>query len=113
MDLNLQVALEYKLTPKFTLSPELNYKASYYADDLNSIKIDNVTTLNLLATYKTKINSFDATLFCRVDNLFNKFYYNTARASGDRDNNLVFNEEDLSLTVNEGRKYTAGLAIKF
>lgn len=110
---SLNLLLEYKLTPQFTLSPEFNYKSNYYADDLNSIKLPSVTTVNLLANYRTKLNRFDTTFFCRVDNLFNKFYYNTARASGDRDNNLVFNEEDLSLTVNEGRKYTAGLAIKF
>jgi iron complex outermembrane recepter protein len=109
----LNVLFDYKITPKFTLSPEINYKASYFADDLNQIKIDNVTTLNLLATYKTKLNGYDLTLFARVDNVFDKFYYNTARASGDRDDNQVFDSEDLSITVNEGRRYTAGLALKF
>lgn len=109
----LNILMDYKLTSSFTLTPEVNYKASYFADDLNQIKIDNVTTLNLLATYKTKLNSYDLTLFARVDNVFDKFYYNTARASGDRDNNGTFDKEDLSLTVNEGRRYTAGLALKF
>lgn len=109
----LNVLFDYKITPKLTLSPEINYKASYFADDLNQIKIDNVTTLNLLATYKTKLNSYDLTLFARVDNVFDKFYYNTARSSGDRNDDGAFNAEDLSITVNEGRKYTAGLALKF
>jgi iron complex outermembrane recepter protein len=77
--------MDYKLTSSFTLTPEVNYKASYFADDLNAIKIDSVTILNLLATYKTKISNYDLTLFARIDNVFDKFYYNTARASSDRD----------------------------
>lgn len=109
----LNVLFDYKITPELTFTPEINYKASYFADDLNQIKINNVTTMNLLTTYKTKLNGYDLTLFARVDNVFDKFYYNTARASSDRDDNGVFDSEDLSITVNEGRRYTAGLALKF
>ncbi|MDY0328672.1 MAG: TonB-dependent receptor [Arcobacteraceae bacterium] len=109
----LNILLDYKITPKLTITSEINSKSNYYADDLNVIKIDNVTTLNLLTTYKTKLNGYDLTLFARVDNLFDKFYYNTARSSGDRNDDGIFNAEDLSITVNEGRKYTAGLALKF
>lgn len=82
----LNLMMDYKITPSLTITPEVNYKSSYYADDLNTIKIDSVTTLNLLATYKTKISNYDLTLFARIDNVFDKFYYNTARASSDRDN---------------------------
>lgn len=109
----INLAFDFQVTPQFLFTTEINKKSSYYADDLNAIKIDGYSTLNLLAQYKTKINKFDTTFFARVDNVFDKFYYNTARSSSDRNNDGKFDAEDLSLTVNQGRTYTAGLAIKF
>jgi len=109
----LNVVLDYEVIPKLNFISEINSKSNYFADDLNTIKIDNTTTLNLLSTYKMKVNSYDLTLFARVDNVFDEFYYNTARASGDRNGDLVFNQEDLSLTVNQGTTFTTGLALKF
>ncbi len=109
----LNVVLDYEVIPKLNVVSEINSKSSYFADDLNKIKIDKVTTLNLLSTYKTKINSYDLTFFARLDNVLDKSYFNTARASGDRNGDLVFNQEDLSLTVNQGRTFTTGLALKF
>jgi iron complex outermembrane receptor protein len=109
----LNIVLDYEVLPKLNLVSEINSKSSYFADDLNKIKIDNVTTLNVLSTYKTKINSYDLTFFARLDNVLDKSYFNTARASGDRNGDLVFNQEDLSLTVNQGRTFTTGLALKF
>jgi iron complex outermembrane receptor protein len=109
----INLAFDFQVTPQFLFTTEINKKSSYYADDLNAIKIDGYSTVNLLAQYKTKINKFDTTFFARVDNLFDEYYYNTARASSDRDSNKVFNAEDLSITVNQGRTITAGLALKF
>lgn len=109
----VNLELDYEVIPKFNFISEINSKSDYFADDLNTIKIDNTTTLNLLSTYKMKVNSYDLTFFARVDNVFDEFYYNTARASSDRNGDLVFNEEDLSLTVNQGRTFTTGLALKF
>lgn len=109
----VNLVLDYEVIPKLNFISEINNKSSYYADDLNTIKIDNTTTLNLLSTYKTKVNSYDLTFFARVDNVFDEFYFNTARASSDRNGDLVFNAEDLSLTVNQGRTFTTGLALKF
>ena len=40
-------------------------------------------------------------------------YYNTARVSGDGNKDGVYNAEDLSLAVNQGRTITAGLSIFF
>lgn len=109
----LNLTFDYEAIPKLNLISEINSKSNYYADDLNTIKIGNTTTLNLLSTYKMKVNTYDLTFFARVDNVFDEFYYNTARASSDRNGDLVFNEEDLSLTVNQGRTFTTGLALKF
>ena len=109
----VNMVLDYEVMPKLNFISEVNSKSNYFADDLNTIKIDNTTTLNLLSTYKMKVNSYDLTFFARLDNVFDEFYYNTARASSDRNGDLVFNQEDLSLTVNQGRTFTTGLALKF
>ncbi|OHE19986.1 MAG: hypothetical protein A2540_10205 [Sulfurimonas sp. RIFOXYD2_FULL_37_8] len=95
------------------LTTEINAKSDYYADDLNQIKIPGHATLNLLANYSNKVGGYAYSLFARVDNVFDKFYYGTARSSGDRNDDGVFNAEDLSITVSPGRVYTAGLSVKF
>ncbi|MCK9473463.1 TonB-dependent receptor [Sulfurimonas sp.] len=109
----LNLILDYIPMKELKLTTEINAKSNYYADDLNEIKIPGHATLNLLASYTNKIGNYQYNLFARVDNLFDKFYYNTARASGDRNEDGVFNAEDLSITVNSGRILTAGLSVKF
>ena len=110
---NLNLMLNYLATKELKLSGEVNAKSSYYADDRNAIKVNGHATLNLLATYTRKIGSFDTNFFVRVDNVLDKQYYNTARASGDRNDDGAFNAEDLSITVNPGRVFTAGMSVKF
>ncbi len=103
----------YNMTPSTVLSSEWTLKSSYYADELNQLKMPGYGVVNLLAKHSEKWGDFTFDLFARIDNVFDKFYFNTARASNDRDYNLVYNQEDLSLTVNPGRVYTAGLSVKF
>jgi len=109
----LNAIIDYKITSNIKLTTEYSKKSDYYADDLNKIKVDGQEAVNLLAEYKSKIDSYEYSFFAKVDNLFDNQYYNTARASSDRDDNLVFDAEDLSITVNQGRTYTAGLSVKF
>lgn len=109
----LNLILNYMPTDKLKLTTEVNAKSEYYADDLNKIKIPGHATFNLLASYTNKIGDYQYNLFARVDNVFDKFYYNTARSSGDRNEDGLFDAEDLSITVNQGRVYTAGLSVKF
>ncbi|PNV82176.1 MAG: TonB-dependent receptor [Sulfurimonas sp.] len=109
----LNLILDYMPINELKLTSEVNAKSEYYADDLNQIKIPGHATLNLLASYTNKIGDYQYNLFARVDNVFDKFYYNTARSSGDRNEDGLFNAEDLSITVNPGRVYTAGLSVKF
>jgi len=109
----LNLTGNYAVTAHTTLSAELTAKSSYYADELNMLKMPGYEVVNLLARHTEKWGDFSFDFFARVDNLFNKFYFNTARSSGDRDYNFVYDQEDLSLTVNPGRVYTAGLSIKF
>jgi iron complex outermembrane receptor protein len=110
---NVNFILNYQHNANVKVSTEYSRKSNYYADDLNKIRIEGQEAVNVLAEYKAKMNNVEYSLFARVDNLFDNQYYNTARASSDRDSNLVFDAEDLSITVNPGRVYTAGLSIKF
>lgn len=103
----------YNVTPSTLFSAELTAKSSYYADELNQLKMPGYEVVNLLANHTEHWGSYTFDLFARIDNVFDKFYFNTARSSGDRDYNKIYNQEDLSLTVNPGRVYTAGLSVKF
>ena len=105
--------LNYLATKDLLLMAEANGKSKYFADDLNSIEIPGHMTLNLMATYNKKISMFDMSFFARVDNLFDKQYYSSARSSSDRNEDGVFDAEDLSITVNPGRIITAGVSAKF
>ncbi|MCK9373943.1 MAG: TonB-dependent receptor [Sulfuricurvum sp.] len=109
----LNLTGNYNVTPSTLLSAELTAKSGYYADELNRLPMPGYEVINLLARHSEKWGGYSVEMFARIDNLLNKFYFNTARASNDRDYNKVFNQEDLSLTVNPGRVYTAGLSVKF
>ncbi|OHD88518.1 TonB-dependent receptor [Sulfuricurvum sp. RIFCSPLOWO2_12_FULL_43_24] len=109
----LNLTGNYNITPSTVLSTEWTLKSSYYADELNQLKMPGYGVFNLLAKHSETWGDFTFDLFARIDNVFNKFYFNTARSSNDRDYNKIYNQEDLSLTVNPGRVYTAGLSVKF
>ena len=92
---------------------------------MNIIKMDGHSTFNLLANYDRKIGNNRWSFFARIDNLLDKDHYNTARGTGDAKTvdsdgdgiydtyDGVYDEEDLSLVVNPGRSYTAGLSVTF
>lgn len=109
----LNLTGNYNITSSTLLSVEFTAKSSYYADELNQLQMPGYEVVNLLAKHTEKWGNTTFDVFVRIDNVFDKFYFNTARSSGDRDYNRIYNEEDLSLTVNPGRVYTAGLSIKF
>ncbi|MCW8839253.1 MAG: TonB-dependent receptor, partial [Thiovulaceae bacterium] len=110
---NINLNMNYMMTKNLSFMAEIYAKSKYYADDLNQIEIDGYENLNLMATYDRKISSFDTSFFVRIDNVLDDHYYNSARSSSDRNEDGVFNAEDLSITVNPGRILTAGLAAKF
>ncbi len=121
----VNLVMRYLPSSNWTLTGEVNSKSSYYADEINLLKMDGYSTLNLLANYDRKIGNNLWSFFVRIDNVFDEQHYNTARATGDAktvdsDNDGiydtydgVFNEEDLSIVVNQGRTYTAGLTVNF
>ncbi|EIF51941.1 MULTISPECIES: TonB-dependent receptor [Sulfurovum] len=109
----LNVITNYQATDDLKLTAEVNARSHYYADDLNALEIEGHATLNLGVDYKATINKYDLNMFVRVDNVFDKQYYNSARSSSDRNEDGVFDHEDLSITVNPGRVINAGLSMKF
>lgn len=110
---HINLALNLMPAPGWTMTAEMDSTSEYYADEINQEKIDGRTVFNLLVNYDHKGEDVDWSFFTRVDNLFDTFYYNTARASGDGNDDGVYDEEDLSLVVNQGRTFTAGVSVKF
>jgi iron complex outermembrane receptor protein len=101
------------VSPETRISTELTARSNYYADELNQLKMPGYSVVNLLVNHTEKYNGYKVDMFARVDNFFDKYYYNTVRSSGDRDYNHIYDQEDLSITVNQGREFTVGLSVKF
>lgn len=97
----------------WTVTAEMDAISSYYADEINQEKIDGHQTYNLLVNYDREMAGVSWNFFARIDNLFDTFYYNTARAFYDGNYDGVYDEEDLSLVVNQGRTFTAGISANF
>ena len=115
--------LATRVTPfkGFTLTGEMNAQSSYFADELNWHKIGGRAVFDLVANYDFSVgpdNMVEFSAFGRIDNLLDRTYYNTARGSSDSKNRAgdydnEFTAEDLSISVNPGRRWTAGLSAKF
>ena len=110
------VAARIKPFTGFTLTSEMNAQASYYADEINQEKIGGHAIFDLIANYDFATgskNQMKWSLFGRVDNAFDRTYYNTARGYYDSNADFVYNAEDLSIVVNPGRRWTAGVTATF
>lgn len=103
----------YRPTSNWTITGEMTSSSSYYADEINQLDISGHTVFNLLINYDREIGNSNWSFFARADNLFDRFYYNTARASGDGNDDGVYDDEDLSLVVNQGLTLTAGISVDF
>jgi iron complex outermembrane receptor protein len=118
-----KIYLATRVTPfkGFTLTGEMNAQSSYFADELNWHKIGGRAVFDLVANYDFSVgpnNMVEFSAFGRIDNLLDRTYYNTARGSRDSKNRAgvydgIFDAEDLSISVNPGRRWTAGLSAKF
>ncbi|RMH60570.1 MAG: TonB-dependent receptor, partial [Zetaproteobacteria bacterium] len=110
----LFLALHARPWSGMLISGEMDARSSYFADEINQEKIGGYTIFNLVANYDMHLGKrVDVSFFARVDNVLDRFYYNTARGYRDRNNDMVYNAEDLSLVVNPGRRWTAGLTATF
>ena len=103
----------YKLMANLLVTAEVNYRSSQYADELNRVKVDGYSVVNLRTKYNTKLGNFPVELFAQIDNILDKQYYMMPRATSDRNDDGVYDEGDMGLTVNPGRTFLAGLSVKF
>ncbi len=118
---HINIGLNWRAAPNWMLTGEIEAISSYYADELNWHKISGHALFNLLASYDKKFsNDSTVSFFARVDNVFDKNYWNTVRGSYDSNSpgtggvaDGIFNKEDLSIVVNQGRTFTAGVSVKF
>lgn len=110
---HLNLKLYYVPQSSWLVTTEVDSSSDYYADEINELTIDGHTTVNLLVNHYRDVANSEWEFFARIDNLFDADYYNTARSYGDGNEDGVYDEEDLSLVVNPGRRYTAGFSMKF
>ncbi|WP_206675282.1 TonB-dependent receptor [Mariprofundus sp. NF] len=100
----------------FTLTGEMNAQSSYFADEINQEKIGGHALFDLVANYDFTTganNGVKWALFGRMDNVLDRTVYNTARGYYDSNGDFTYNAEDLSIVVNPGRRYTAGITATF
>jgi iron complex outermembrane receptor protein len=110
----LNLTTKYRYTDALSFSAEANAQSGSYADDVNVVWVEGRTVYNLMANYEIKREQgTKISLFARIDNLFDRFYYNTIRGTGDSNGDGVYNAEDPSIVVNPGRVWTAGLTVVF
>lgn len=112
----LNLTGRYRPMEGMTITAEANAQSGLYADELNWIWVGGRTVANLMANYQFKSDNWATwSVFGRVDNLFNRYYYTTIRASSDTSGNAdgKFNIEDASIVVNPGRVWTTGLTVNF
>lgn len=111
---HLNLTLNTRVNPELLLSFETDTISDYYADDLNRLKIAGHTVVNFLANYNTRLQGGSTLeLFARIDNVLDRYYFNTARTTGDRNEDGIFDEEDMSIVVNQGRTFTVGMSMLF
>ncbi len=103
----------YRVLKSLLLTADVNYRSSQYADEMNEIKVDGYAVVNFKAKYNTKISNFDIEMFGKIENIFDEQYYMMPRVTGDRNEDGLYDERDMGLTVNPGRTFLAGVSAKF
>ncbi len=112
----------WQASDKLRFSLEMDAKSWSYADEINQEKLPGRALFNLLANYDLKEKGplgAKWSFFARVDNLFDRKYWVTARGTNDQPNYLtgaydnLYNAQDLSIVVGKPRFWSAGLSATF
>ena len=113
----------WNAAPGLVLRLEMDVKGRSWADEINQEKLPGRTLFNLHATYDFKpigvLGNSKWSLFARVDNIFDKEYWNIARGTNDARSNLnnlydgVYNANDMSIIVAKPRAWLVGLTGTF
>ncbi len=109
----LNAIIRVRPAKHWTISTEMESQSSYYIDEINQEEIGGRAVFNIWANYDRKIGHADWSFFARIDNLFDRDYYNNTRGSGDSNDDGIYDSEDLSITVNPGIVFTTGLSVRF
>ncbi|MDD2685920.1 MAG: TonB-dependent receptor [Gallionella sp.] len=110
----INLSTRYRYTPALTFTGEVNAQSGMFADEVNQVWFGGRTLVNAMVNYEVKTErGMKWSVFGRIDNLFNRFYYSTVRGGSDGDGNGVYNAEDMSITVDPGRVWTAGMSVTF
>jgi iron complex outermembrane recepter protein len=119
----LNLRTHWTIDPNWKLSGEMDARSAAWADEINQETWAGRTLFNVIADYQRKLDwpgGARLTAFVRIDNLFDKNYFNIARGTNDSQSPAtaskydgVYNAEDLSITVNPGRIWRAGLTVRF
>lgn len=123
---SLFATLHWRPRPGLRLDGEMDAREWSYADEVNQEKIPGRTLFNLAAYYdldggKTTFLGGKWSFFARVDNVFDRKYWQTARGTNDTRGYLpglttyngIYNAEDLSIIVGKPRFWTAGVTASF
>lgn len=110
----LNMTGHYRFAPGWQLTAEANAQSGIFADEVNVVWVGGRTVYNLMLNYDIKTDHGSKwSMFARLDNVFNRYYYNTIRGSSDSNGDGKYNQEDPSITVNPGRVWTVGATLKF
>lgn len=110
----MNLATRYRYTPGLSFTGEVNAQSGMFSDEVNQVWVGGRTLVNAMVNYEVKtVRGMKWSVFGRIDNLFDRFYYSTIRGGSDGDGNGVYNAEDMSITVDPGRVWTAGMSLTF
>lgn len=106
----------YLPAPGWMLSGEIDTKATSWADEINQEKLPRRSLLHITAQYNTRIAAWPGaqlSAYVRVENVFDKHYYLTARGAGDSNMDGRYDSQDPSIVVDPGRTWRVGLSLQF
>ena len=106
----------YVPAPGWTLAGEVDFRAKAYADEINQEVWPGRTLFGLMAQYERKLAGLSGAklrVYARVDNLFDKRYYLTARGTNDSNYDGRYDAEDLSIVPDPGRIVRIGMSMQF
>ncbi|MEN6585890.1 MAG: TonB-dependent receptor [Sulfuricella sp.] len=121
----LNTTVTWQARQDLRIGLEMDARSGSWADEINQNKLPGRTLFNLLANYDLKINPAGTakgtklSLFARIDNLFDRDYWVTARGTNDSANYItgaydrVYNANDPSIIVGRPRTWSVGISATF
>jgi iron complex outermembrane receptor protein len=119
----LNARLNWQPTAGLRLWAEADYRSTAWADEINQERWPGRTVANLMIEYSRKVEAMGGarlSAFVRLDNAFQQRYFTIARGTNDSQSYATnfrydgqYNSEDMSITVDPGRVWRAGIALRF